>query len=154
MTRDDIKDAIDAFFEAVEGRCEPEERHSKLRMALDRLALATHFVDFTFDGTDYPEAPKCEYNTKRQLISNAFPDLGYYNVASKISVKIGDSAADVGDAIDDICDIASDLEEVLWYWKNTSVDDALWHLDNSFTYHWGMHLRSLQLYLYAKDFGW
>jgi hypothetical protein len=154
MTRDDIKNSIAFLFEVVEGDFYPADREAKLRLALDRLALAIHFAEFTFDEADYPETPIREYNLVRDLVSSNFPDLGYYNVAHDIAENIGEGSADVGDAIDDICDITSDLEQVLWRWQNTSTDDALWHFRNSFESHWGKHLRDLQLYLYAKDHGW
>jgi hypothetical protein len=50
----------------------------------------------------------------------------------------------VGDAIDDLADIAADLEEVVW------ADDAHWHYKFLFEVHWGMHLRELALYLHAN----
>ncbi|MFN7134579.1 MAG: DUF5063 domain-containing protein, partial [Myxococcales bacterium] len=56
----------------------------------------------------------------------------------------------VGDAIDDIVDIANDLQQVVWRWETTSEADALWHFRFSFTSHWGAHLRALQLYLHER----
>ena len=94
-----------------------------------------------------------EYDDIREVVSRNFPDLGYYNTPMEISEKIADSSLAIGDAIDDICDIARDLEEVLWCWEKTSADDALSHFNESFGYHWGKHLRDLQLYLYTNERG-
>jgi hypothetical protein len=70
-------------------------------------------------------------------------------VAGSITQDIGESKVLVGDGIDDIADILLDLKAVLWRFNNTSVDDALWDLKQSFQYHWGLHLRELQLYLHV-----
>ncbi len=150
MNRNDIKTAILNFFEVIEGNLQPEDREIKLTQALDELAIATHSMEYTFDEREFQDSVTRDYQEVREIVSRNFPDLGYYNVALDIVDKIAESENGVGDAIDDICDIAGDLEEVLWCWENTSVDDALWHFESSFDSHWGKHLRDLQLYLYAK----
>ena len=131
---------------------EESDRIQKLILSLDELALVSNKVDYTFDGQDYAEPPEKDYKISRESIGKLFPSLGYYNVALAISDKIEQSSLSVGDAIDDIVDIAGDLKEVLWRFNNTSQDDALFHFQLLFRSHWGMHLRSLQLYLH--DFYW
>src|SRR5688500_8010306 len=116
MNRNEIRSAIAFFFDVIEGEHPSEDREVQLQLALDKLALATHFADFIFDETDYPDAPTREYAELRDLVSPNFPDCGYYNVAHNISTEIGEGSTSVGDAIDDICDIARDMEEVLWCW--------------------------------------
>jgi hypothetical protein len=49
---------------------------------------------------------------------------GWYNQLSEIELKIEDSAIVVHDSLDDIADIALDLDEVRWRWENTSHDDS------------------------------
>ena len=83
----------------------------------------------------------------RELISPRFPELGYYNVPSSVTQHIAESGVDVGDAIDDVADIAIELYEVLCRFDHTSTDDALWYFSNSYSNHWEQHLRELQLYL-------
>lgn len=148
MNREEIRAAIDSFFAAIEGDIPTDERVPKLSLALDQLALSVHFADYNFDERDFPDAEVREYPTVREIVSPNFPELGYYNVALDISDKITETSLAIGDAIDDICDIAGDLEAVLWCWENTSVDDALWHFKEGFGFHWGKHLRDLQLYLH------
>ena len=154
MNRNEIKAKILDFFEVIEGGLQAEDREVKLTRVLDELAMAVHFAEYPFDASEFPDAVVREYGEIREIVSKNFPDLGYYNGALEIADKIAESENGVGDAIDDICDIAGDLEEVLWCWENTSVDDALWHFKFSFDSHWGKHLRDLQLYLYAKAHGW
>lgn len=150
MNRGEIREAILYFFDVIEGQHAPEERECKLPLALDQLAFAYHFAAVEFDDADYPDAPRKEYNDLREIVGPRFPDCGYYNVALDVSIKIAEDSVGVGDAIDDICDIAIDLDEVLWLWTNTSIDNALWQFRDSFEYHWGEHLRDLQLYLHKK----
>jgi len=115
---------------------------------LDKLALTMANLEFVFDETEYPDAPEKNYNDTYKTICSRFPMLGYYNVVANISKNIVESEVCVGDAIDDIADIVGDLEQVLWYFRNTSKDNALWHYQESFKRHWGTHLRELQLCLH------
>ncbi len=64
-------------------------------------------------------------------------------------MRIGEAGLVVGDAIDDIADIAEALAAVVWCFGHTSEVDARWRLWDSFEHHWGEHLRRLQLYLYC-----
>lgn len=154
MTREEIYEAIKEYIRVVRDEFSSDERVKALSLSLDKLALSTHFCEFVFDETPYPGAPDRDYNALREIVSKNFPDHGYYNVAMHISEKIAESEIVVGDAIDDICDIALDLEEVLWRWRNNSPDDALWTFMNLYGFHWGKHLRDLQLYLYAQEREW
>ena len=153
MSRDEIHETILHFFDVIDGEYAPEEREKRLSIALDRLALASHFADYDFDETDYPDSPRKDYDELREIVSPRFPDCGYYNVAHNVTTDIGVESVSVGDAIDDICDIANDLSEVSWRWENNSIDDALWYFRESYIYHWGHHLRDLQVYLLKKVLG-
>ena len=154
MSREEIYKIITEYFDVIEDFYSTEEREEKLKFKLDQLALAYHFANFEFDETDYTDAPRKDYDELRKIVSKNFPNCSYYNIAQPTSIKIGEASISVGDAIDDICDIAIDLSEVLWCWENTSVENALWHFQQSYEYHWGHHLRELQLYLLKKTLDW
>lgn len=130
--------------DVILGEHQVDEREEKLYFALDRLAIAFHFADHAFDETDYQEAVTRDYSTLRELVAPNFPNLGLYNVLLDINENIGGGEPAVGDAIDDICDIAGHMEEVLWCWDKTSIDHALWHFREPYSWHWGKHLRDLQ----------
>ena len=151
IDRQEIHSAILNFL----GLLENEEREipieiETLELALDKLALISHFLgDIPEDEQEYPEASVRNYSRWRELIDQHFPNLGYYNIPSTISVKVGEAEMHTGDALDDLADIANELSEFVWRWQNNSENDALWHFRFSYETHWGSHLRSLQMYLFA-----
>jgi hypothetical protein len=148
MNRDEIKQTIDDFLTLVENGCDSiEENEAQLKLLLDKLALAQHFSLFKFDEKNYANAPVQDHTVLRKSVESRFPNYGYYNIAEDISKNIGETKVNVGDAIDDIADIAQDLREVAWCWTHNSQKDGLWHFRNNFKFHWGEHLRGLQLYL-------
>jgi len=149
-----IRLAIERFIALVEATDLPAvERVEAIPAASDGLAHAIHQATYTYDERDFPDAPRTDAKTIRTLVSAHFPSLGYYNLADPTTQQIGRASVIVGDGIDDIVDIYLDLKEALWRWDGTSVDDALWHLTNSFGSHWGLHLRSLQYYLHVLASG-
>ena len=150
MNPQQIRDAVRDFLALVESSDgTAREAEERLVPILDRLALAQSYVSFEFDEADYPDSPNRSYDDLRKLVSLRFPNYGYYNVAEHITSDIGEASAIVGDAIDDLADIAGDLYKVEWYWANTSKANALFHLQQSYEDHWRRHLRGFQLYLDA-----
>lgn len=149
VSREDIHNAILEYLDLIEvGRKTAEENLQALEMVLDKLALAYHYADYPFDETEYPDAPR--HNKKwYPLAGKRFPDFGYYNVPCSVIEQLMESELMVGDAIDDLADIATDLEEIDWHWKHTSIDNALWYFRFGFKAHWGDHLRHLQYFLHA-----
>ncbi len=78
-----------------------------------------------------------------------FPDYGLYRAAGTLP----EDEFLVGDAIDDLTDIALDLSAVAWLWEHAGESDALWEFHRSFETHWGSHLRALQVYVHELDAG-
>lgn len=154
MTRDEIKETIDDFLLLVEKGCGSSQNNEiKLKLLLDKLAMAQDFSSCKFDEKDYAEAPQKTYNDLRALVTAQFPTYGHYNVAEDVTKNVGSGRAIVGDAIDDIADITGDLLEAKWCWENNSIEDGLWHFRNKFEMHWAQHLRELQLYLLNLERG-
>jgi hypothetical protein len=148
MSRDEIKQTIDQFLLLIEkGYGSVDANAVQLKLFLDKLALAQHFALFKFDEKDYADAPPKAHEDLRKLIVAQFPNYGYYNVAQDVTQRVGDGEVAVGDAIDDIVDIAKDLYEAQWHWEHNSPEDGLWHFANNFQFHWNQHLRELQIYL-------
>jgi len=151
IDRQEIHSSIIGFLELLEnGESHRLIENESLELALDKLALINHFIgEVSEDGDEYSEVSVRDYSRWRELLGKRFPRLGYYNIPSTISVNVGEAEIHTGDALDDLTDIANELSEFVWRWQNNSENDALWHLRFSYQSHWGSHLRSLQMYLYA-----
>ena len=150
MITEEIYHVISRFLNLIEQGTDHELGNAQmLEKTLDELALAVHFVGDEFDSSNF-DAPKQNPAELWMLVEQRFPQLGFYNMPGNLYDSIADSDIVVGSAIDDIVDIAIDLTEVLWRWKNTSEQDALWHFKFGYRSHWGAHLRSLQSYLYER----
>ena len=143
-----IETSIDRFISFCTDDRDMLPDHGELLDELDLLLVQTKVPDFTYDETDYPDAPEKDYGQLRETISNKFPELGFYCTADGEPKTIEKAEVLLGDAIDDLTDIVGDLKEVQWYFKNTSANNALWHLKQNFMSHWGLHARELQLHLH------
>ena len=153
MTRSEVLEAVKEFLAVLERPLTDAEREVALCVALDRLALASHFAEPVFDEARHATPPVPAYGVLRAKLGPLFPELGYYNTALDRVDKVGDSELGVGDAIDDLVDIARELQQELLRWETTSESDAIWHLGQGFKSHWGKHLRSLQLYMHERAHG-
>lgn len=120
-----------------------------LARALDALALAYHDTPLGRPSESEAEPQRDEYKIVRQRVEKLFPDLGLYGTADPLEVPNQETL--VGDAIDDLTDIALDLKEVLWRWQHLGEDDANWYFRFSYQTHWGHHLHGLRFYLHAKQ---
>jgi len=98
-----------------------------------------------------PDLPALYAQAKRR-----FPMLGYYP-AVDVTVPFEGTRPNpfpkaeilVGDAFDDLADIAMDLQEVVWRWENTDRHGAIWFFRWTYQFHLGQHLLSLRRYLHA-----
>jgi len=149
MIQKDIRQTVKEFLDMLEnGQGDETTNVRSLELALDQLALAYHYANCVFEE-GHPEPPGQDYDHWRAFAKTRFPMLGYYNIPSKITEQIMEAEMWVGDALDDVADIACDLSVVAWCWTHTSENDALWHFRAGFKDHWGEHLRNLQTYLRA-----
>jgi len=122
-----------------------------LAQALDELALAYHEVPEGWAASSNMEPPKRDNAAVRAIISARFPDYGYY-VCAIDQLDLSQDKVGIGDAIDDLVDVAGDLAEAVWRFDHLGADDAHWYL-RLLHFHWGRHLRELSLYLHARRFG-
>nr|AIA14224.1 Unknown Function [uncultured bacterium] len=151
MTRGEIYNAISEFLDLIRyGRESVQANEEQLVIALDRLAFVYQFSEAAFDERNYPDSPDRNYSELRAVVVERFPNYGYYNLPCEVTIKIAETEEMVGDAIDDITDIALDMQEIEWKWKNTSETDAIWHFRYGASRHWIDHMRHLQFYLNAR----
>lgn len=120
----------------------------ELARALDELAMAYHEAPEGSPADDDSEPPSDEIRPRHAELDKRFPGYGFYALADPLEPQ--DQKCLVGYAIDDLADIARDLEEVVWRSENIGVDDAHWHFKFLYRSHWGRHLRELAYYLHAK----
>jgi len=123
-----------------------------IALALDRLALAYNDAPPGEDADNQQEPPRQDYALVYANLARRFPDLGYYGVADPLEPAPASETMN-GDAVDDLADLVIDLSEISWRADANGLADAHWHLRESFAIHWGWHLRSLALYLHARQFG-
>ncbi len=119
-----------------------------LARELDKLALAYHDTPDGEPADDDGKPPREDYQQRYDRLRSRFPEYGYYPVADPSGTL--DQEYVLGDAIDDLADIASDLDETVWRFVHLGPDDAHWHFNSLYQIHWGQHLRELSYYLYAK----
>lgn len=117
-----------------------------LIQAIDRLLADSHKVEADACAEEQGDPPKATYSELYRDVAARFPALGTYPVAD----PLGPIAQDwmLGDAVDDIADITTDLREVIWRDQNLGPSDAAWCFRLLYP-HWAEHARSLSLYLHA-----
>ncbi len=138
--------AIRAFHDIAFGPAAPEL--PALVRALDALAMAYHAAPEGAASEQDLDPPERDYKETYARIGARFPMLGYYGVTDPLET---DGNVMLGDAIDDLADIANDLNETLWRWDHLGPGDAHWHYRQMF-FHWGWHMRELQSFLNAYLF--
>jgi hypothetical protein len=121
-----------------------------LLAALDRLILAYHDTPEAVPSDTELEAPRPDGSVLYKDVAERFADYGFYPMSDPIASI--DKAAMMGDAIDDLVDITSDLSGILWLADHVGLDDAHWSF-RLYYFHWGRHARELALYLHARQFG-
>jgi hypothetical protein len=125
-------------------------RLKKLAEALDKLACAYHKLP---EGAAYSSevpADLTSYGDMREAAARVFPEFGFYAVVPPEPNP--DVAVLMGDAIDDLADIALEMKQVEWLWTNVESQDAERHFRFGYQIHWGRHLRELQSYVHALQF--
>jgi hypothetical protein len=127
-----------------------EMRLQALSRSLDELAFALHALpegEVVDEWEKQPQPPDGSYLKFRECASQSYPELGLYPWVDPVGTI--DQSVMMGDAIDDLADIAKDLSEAHWVWENVGEAAAQWDLHFGYRTHWGEHLRNLRAYLHA-----
>jgi len=146
-------EAIRDYLALLEAPREAEDdRLQALAEVLDRLAFAYHRTPETSveDAADPPEA--APYRQRREAAVRAFPNFGFYT-GMKALDRHPPPEESVGDAIDDLAELAIELQQIRWRWENNGPEDAAWHFRFGYRSHWGRHLHDLRRYVHAQQFG-
>ena len=147
-----LKEPIKEFFDIALGEYDVTEfvLLAQLAGALDVLSAQYHSLPNCEpdNESDPPDSPHEEYVRLYHRAAARFPLLGYYPY---IEPK-GDIGEEVflGDAIDDIADIARDLSTVVWYMDQNRPASAIWDFRFGYQSHWGEHLLRLRHVIHHK----
>ena len=126
------------------------DRLPALAATLDYLACAYHATSETAGEDASDPADDTTYETMRELAATTFPDFGFYAVV--LPDLNPEQQPMMGDAIDDLADIALEMARVERLWRDGRTQDAEHHYRFGYRTHWGRHLHDLRGYLHARQF--
>jgi len=108
-------------------------------------------IEYKFDETDFPDFDKSQLPDIRQNVESNFQNYGFYKTFLDINdiANLKDNA--IGDAIDDLSDIITDLLEIKWRIENNSLADGLWFFELIFNSHTQQHIIDLLNYMKQKN---
>ena len=108
-------------------------------------------IEYEFDETDFPDFDKSTLPDIRQNVASNFKDFGFYKTFLDINVidNLKDHA--IGDAIDDLSDIITDLLEIKWRIENNNLADGLWFFQFTFYGHTQQHILDLLNFMKHKN---
>lgn len=123
---------------------------------LDGVALARHACpteSWDYDDEQHGPLPARSYDEWRRVIGPRFPNFGFYwDVLDPFDPARAENVG-LGDAIDDLADIARDLEQAVLVRDRLGEREGRLALGDAFDVHVGDHLRSLQRYLHLRTAG-
>lgn len=108
-------------------------------------------IEYKFDEAEYSDFDKSQLPDIRQNVESNFKDYGFYKTILDINDidNLKDSA--IGDAIDDLSDIITDLLEIKWRIENNSLADGLWYFQLIFYGHTQQHILDLLNFMKQKN---
>jgi len=107
-------------------------------------------VETEFDDANYEDSLRLDNDGIRGIVSEHFPDFGWYHCVWE-SHKINEDAVLVsGDSIDDLTDIIIDLIDVQWRFENNSEKNGLYQFEFLMKHHSEQHLVDLLKYIKEK----
>lgn len=121
----------------------PADLH-ELARALDRLLAVYHDTPDSAPEDEDRDPPDRSHLDDYTTIAARFPMLGLYPNPDPAVIE-GDLL--IGDAINDLADIARDMSSVVWLWENVSEAEARWYFRLHY-FHWGTHLVDVRRYLH------
>lgn len=147
---DELVAAIGAFLHLIEQP--PQDSQARLRAlaaALDRLSTVYHSLEDVEPTTVDTPAGNRDHAAAYRRLGALFPEFGMYSEVEPEAAYRGSlDETTMGDAVDDLADIAGDLSEVADLLDKGETQNAIWQFRFTYQSHWGRHLRSLQRYVH------
>ena len=123
---------------------------------LDGVAVARHACpteSWDYDDEEHGPLPARSYDEWRRRIGPRFPNFGFYWDVLDPFDPVRAENAGLGDAIDDLADIAHELEHAALVRERLGDREGRLALGEVFDIHAGDHLRSLQRYQHLRTAG-
>lgn len=150
-----MKELIPTINEIVKYGLQPNLTITDKEKLLERYLVKIYDlyfgIEYKFDETEFPDFDKSTLTEIRQNVTSNFKDFGFYKTILDINdiENLKDNA--IGDAIDDLSDIITDLLEIKWRIENNSLADGLWFFELIFCSHTQQHILDLLNYLKQKN---
>jgi len=108
-------------------------------------------IEYKFDETEFPDFDKSKLTEIRQNVTSNFKHFGFYKTILDINDIENLKNNSIGDAIDDLSDIITDLLEIKWRIENNSLADGLWFFELTFYSHTQQHILDLLNFMKQKN---
>ncbi|WP_167481730.1 DUF5063 domain-containing protein [Leptospira congkakensis] len=113
-----------------------------------RIHSLYYETDYNLDNSVYPDPPNLDYWEVRKKIEMNFPEFKAYNTVYDVTIESQENKIIQVDPYDDLTDLVKDFKEIVWFFENTSSDNALWHFKSGYMHHWGQHISNLTYFLF------
>lgn len=150
-----MKELIPTINEIVKYGLQPNltitDKEKLLEQHLVKIYDLYFGIEYKFDETEFPDFDKSKLTEIRQNVTSNFKDFGFYKTILDINdiENLKDNA--IGDAIDDLSDIITDLLEIKWRIENNSLADGLWFFELTFYSHTQQHILDLLNFMKKKN---
>lgn len=133
------------------GETDQDYVEATIMARLDTLVVAIYQIAPDSDFDEEPELPEIDMRALRSVLSQRFPRWGSYNTVMSITDDMGETDLALGNAVDDLTDILSELLTVRSARTNLDDSQAQWLLLDGYYNFWRGPLRSLQLFLHYLE---
>jgi len=145
-----LKKLIDRIVEfGTNEKLQSENKTLEIQRLLVGIYAEYLNVETEFDETDYEEPINLDYDGMRSIVTEHFPNFGWYHSVWEGHKINEDVELTTRDSIDDLTDIINDLIEVQWRLENNSEKDGLYQFEFLMKKHSEQHL--VNLIKYIKD---
>ena len=127
------------------------DKEKLLEQHLIRIYALYFDIQYTFDETDFPAFDKSQLPDIRRNVESNFQDFGLYKTHQDILELDSLEDTSIGDAIDDLLDIITDLLEIKWRIEHHSWADGLWFFVFIFKSHTQQHILNVLNYMKQKN---
>lgn len=149
-----LKEVVTEFLALVRrGSGSSEEDEKRLALLFSALTQMPRGLVTRPDQSIFPAPPALPYQNIRDVVERRFPSFGSYDLSRQLSEITGQTSIAQGNALDDMTVIASALFVIHWRFENTSLADALVHLEQCVDSELASRLCRVQLYLQARRQG-